>query len=181
MRRRELLHPILALALAGCEWFSTMSDPADIQPHEREPLPPPPHAVPIGGLPEYDLSTVEQVLPPGPPASPESVARGLAYYQTFCLVCHGEGGGGQGPIADQFPAIPPLTTARVAEFSDAYLFGLITKGRGLMPPYAQIPPPARWDVVHYLRTLPAGAAAPQPAAAAATAAPADTAASGGAP
>lgn len=154
MRPRDALAALLVLALAGCEWFSTMSDPAGYQPHEIEPIAPPPHAVPLGGLPEFDLATADRVLGTPPPARAGSVEAGGAYYATFCAVCHGADGMGKGSISDLFPAIPAIATARVAGLSDAYLFALISQGRGLMPDYGRIPAAARWDLVHYLRSMP---------------------------
>lgn len=143
------------LVAGGCEWFSTMSRTDAIQPHETAPLEPPEHAVPLDGYPEFDLTTVEGVVSNPMSADAASVERGRAWYQTYCVVCHGADGLGKGPISDKFPAIPPVAGA--VRFSDAYLFGLITQGRGLMPGYARIPAPARWDIVNYLRSMDFGA------------------------
>ena len=52
----------IPLLLGGCQWFKTMSDPPSIQAYEEQPIAPPAHAVPVGGLPEYNLLTNE-----GPP------------------------------------------------------------------------------------------------------------------
>lgn len=143
------------LAGGGCEWFSTMSRTDAIQPHETAPLPPPEHAVPLDGHPEFDLTTVESLVSNPMAADAASLERGRAWFQNYCVVCHGADGLGKGPIADRFPAIPPVAGA--VRFSDAYLFGLITQGRGLMPGYARIPAAARWDVVNYLRSMDFGA------------------------
>lgn len=151
-----------ALLAGGCEWFSTMSDPATIQPHERQPLLPADHAVALDGLPEFDFATADQVLQDPRPATPARVRSGAAYYQAFCAVCHGATGDGKGPISGQFPAIPAINTPRVAGYTDAYLFTLISKGRGLMPDYGRILPPARWDVIAYLRTMPTAGGTAQP-------------------
>lgn len=138
--------------LSGCEWFSTMSDPPSIQSHEVAPLRPPEHAIPLNGLPEFDLTTADAVLSPPPPGE-NTLAVGEAYYTTFCTVCHGDQGLGNGPISDKFPAIPAIVTPRVAAFSEAYLFALVTDGRGLMPEYSRIPQAARWAVVRYVQSM----------------------------
>lgn len=167
------------LAAGGCEWFSTMSRTDAIQPHESAPLPPPEHVVPLDGHPEFDLTSVESVITNPVPADAASIERGLAWYTTYCTVCHGADGLGRGPISDKFPAIPPVAGA--VRFSDPYLFGLITQGRGLMPAYARIPAPARWDIVNYLRSMDfggGGSAAPADTTAATSAAAADTGATG---
>ena len=54
-----LVAPVLVLALASCEWFSTMSDPASIEPHERMPLLPPVGSIPLQGLPDFDLTNAQ--------------------------------------------------------------------------------------------------------------------------
>ena len=157
--RRTLLIAALAFPLAGCEWFSTMSDPPSIEPHERMPLLAAEHAVPLGGLPEFDLTNVDDRVSNPQPSSPASLEAGRAYYDTFCAVCHGRTGMGDGPLTRTFPAIPAIATDKVAGYTDPYVFGLISKGRGLMPEYGRIPVTARWNIVNYLRTLPPGAGA----------------------
>ena len=154
-----LLLAMLAVPLAGCEWFSTMSDPPSIEPHERAPMLPPENAVALDGLPAFDLTNADERLTNLRPSSPASLETGRAYYDTFCSVCHGRTGLGDGPLTTRFPAIPAIGTERVAGYTDAYMFALITKGRGLMPEYSRIPPTARWDIVNYVRTLPPGAGA----------------------
>jgi hypothetical protein len=74
-------------------------------------------------------------------------------------VCHGAAGRGDGPLTKRFPAIPAIATAQVVGYTDAYVFALISKGRGLMPEYSRIPISARWDIVNYTRTLSPGAGA----------------------
>lgn len=145
------------IALAGCDWFSTMSRTPSIQPFEAEPIPPPPGSVPVGGLPAYDLSTADAELVNPVAAGAASIAAGQAAFADFCVVCHGQGGRGGGPLAAVYPAIPALTTGRLADFGDGYLFALVTQGRGLMPGYARIPRRHRWDLVNHLRTLPGAA------------------------
>jgi mono/diheme cytochrome c family protein len=154
-----LLFAVLAVGLAGCDWFSTMSDPPSIEPHERQPLLPPQHAVALNGTPEFDLTNADARVSNPEPSSPVSLETGRAYFDTFCAVCHGHSGRGDGPLTKRFPAIPAIATAQVAGYTDPYVFALISKGRGLMPDYGRIPVSARWDIVNYLRTLPPGAGA----------------------
>ena len=159
MRRRSVLLAVgLALPLAGCEWFSTMSDPPSIDPHERQPLLAPVNAVPLNGLPVFDLTNADDRVSNTQPSSPASLESGRAWYDTYCAVCHGRTGRGDGPLTRRFPAIPSIATERVAGYTDPYIFALIAKGRGLMPEYSRIPVTARWDIVNYLRTLPLGPA-----------------------
>lgn len=170
----------VAASAGACEWFSTMSDPAAIQPHEREPLAPPEGSIPLGGDPEYTLADAEGVLEKPFASDSASVAIGEAYYRTYCSVCHGATGLGNGPISDIFPAIPAIATPTVAGMSDAYLYALITRGRGLMPDYGRIPKAARWHIIDYVRTMgEAGGAATDTSARGATSA--ETSAGGAAP
>jgi mono/diheme cytochrome c family protein len=156
MRRSSALVALLLLPLAGCEWFSTMSDPPSIEPHEREPLLAPANSVPLNGPPTFDLTNADERVSNTQPSSPASLESGRAWYDTYCAVCHGRTGRGDGPLTRRFPAVPAIATERVAGYTDPYIFALIAKGRGLMPEYSRIPPTARWDIVNYLRTLPIG-------------------------
>lgn len=159
----------VALSAGACEWFDTMSDPPDVQPHEREPWAPPQGSVPLDGDPEFTLADVEGLLSKPTSADSASVAIGEAYYRSFCSVCHGRTGLGDGPISGVFPAIPAIATPGVAAMSDGYLYALITQGRGLMPEYSRIPKRARWHVIDYMRTLGTGEQAPAAADTTATA------------
>jgi mono/diheme cytochrome c family protein len=146
------------VTLTGCDWFSTMSRTPSIQPYEVEPLLPPERSVALDGMGEFNLATADELVNPTP-SSVASTANGEASFRDFCIVCHGEGGRGGGPMEGQYPAIPTLTTGRLDDFSDGYLFALITQGRGLMPGYSRIQQGTRWDLVNYLRSLPVQAAA----------------------
>ncbi|HJR54768.1 MAG TPA: cytochrome c [Gemmatimonadota bacterium] len=158
-RSRGILIALIALPLAACEWFSTMSDPPSIEPHERAPLLAAEHTVPLDGLPDFDLTNADERVSNPQPSSPASLEMGRAYYDTFCAVCHGATGLGNGPLSKRFPAIPAIATGQVAGYTDPYVFALISKGRGLMPEYSRIPVSARWDIVNYVRTLSPGAGA----------------------
>ena len=165
-RVRGIVAAIALIAAAGaCDWFSTMSRTPQIQPHEEPPMLPPEGAIALDGMPAFDLATAGELVNPIAQDA-ISVARGDAAFTDFCVVCHGPGGRGGGPIADQYPAIPALNTGRLGDFSDGYLFALISQGRGLMPGYSRIRSQERWDIVNFLRTIPVAdqASAPQPVA-----------------
>lgn len=167
LRRASSIAGAMALVavVGACDWFSTMSRTPQIQPHEEAPRLPPEGAIALDGIQAFNLATADDLVNPTPQDA-ISVARGDAAFTDFCVVCHGAGGRGNGPIADQYPAIPALNTGRLGDFSDGYLFALISQGRGLMPGYSRIRPQERWDIVNFLRTIPVAdqATAPQPAA-----------------
>ena len=88
----------------------------------------------------------------------------------------------EAPILPKLPAMVafPLANGGALLRSDGYIYGMITVGRGIMPPYGhQIAHFDRWHVVNYIRQL-QGRAGPPPQGGAA-AAPADGAAGPQAP
>ena len=89
------------------------------------------------------------------PASPETLARGKALYEVYCLVCHGVSGQGDGRVGAKFGLpVPSLSDPAVVERPDGFVYGTIREGGFIMPKYAEVmTPEERWAVVHYLRRL----------------------------
>jgi len=84
----------------------------------------------------------------------ENLMRGQTVYNTYCIVCHGERGQGDGYIVPKFPRPPTLHSDKVRDWSDGRIFHVITAGQNLMPAYeAQIRPEDRWAIVKYVRVL----------------------------
>ncbi|OLD39987.1 MAG: hypothetical protein AUI57_01160 [Candidatus Rokubacteria bacterium 13_1_40CM_2_68_8] len=146
-------------------WFSTMRHQRSIKPYAR-PIPPVPGTVPVtGGEPLMSLQTADRLANPRTRTS-ESINRGRFVYETYCLVCHGATGRGDGPISSAaggpFFGVRSLVNDTIARRSDGYLYGVIVSGqvmgRGLMPIYGdKVRGSDRWDLVNYVRTLQAGA------------------------
>jgi mono/diheme cytochrome c family protein len=89
--------------------------------------------------------------------SPEALAQGHALYETFCLVCHGEQGRGDGPLVPRIPNPPAYTSARVRAMAPGQIFHVVSRGSGRMPSYAaQIPYEQRWLIVLYVNALQEG-------------------------
>jgi mono/diheme cytochrome c family protein len=116
--------------------------------------------VPRGFLPFRYRRTAEDALRAGHelldpvPGSPERLARGKVLYGTFCLVCHGPTGQGDGPLVPRIPNPPSYSSERVRAFPPGQLYHVVTLGAGRMPGYAsQISPEQRWLIVGYVRTL----------------------------
>jgi len=116
--------------------------------------------VPRGVEPFRYASTPEDALRAGRElrnpltATPEAVAKGRAVYETFCLVCHGERGHGDGPLVPKIPNPPAYSSARVRAMAPGQIFHVISRGSGRMPSYAaQIPYEQRWLVVLYVSAL----------------------------
>lgn len=181
--RPRLLAAALALALAttGCDdivkhvpWFAAMVDRPAIETYEQQPAPPPEGTVPVEGddadIPLPAVDTASELENPLSGTEAE-IARGDSLYSSFCLPCHGPEGRGQGPVVNhdgqhpgRFPFIPTLdlTAGTALDRSDAYIWGMMENGRGLMPDYERIPSEDRWYIVEYVRHLQRRAgAAPQ--------------------
>lgn len=82
-----------------------------------------------------------------------TLQEGAALYTTYCLVCHGAAGKGDGPLAGKIPPPPSYTSERVAAFPPGRIFHVVTMGSGKMPSYAALLTPGeRWKVVSYVST-----------------------------
>jgi mono/diheme cytochrome c family protein len=142
-------------------WFATMRHQRSIKPYAH-PIPPVEGTVPVtGGELPVTRDNADRLMNPRTRTA-ESMNRGKWVYETYCLVCHGEGGRGDGPISLQgggpFPGIPSLVDATRPHLSDGYLYGMVVDaqrmGRGLMPRYGdKIHGNDRWDVVNYVRSM----------------------------
>jgi mono/diheme cytochrome c family protein len=116
------------------------------------------------------------VIPPEPPTSPQSVARGSELFQSMnCWLCHGKEGRGNGPSASSLTdsknyPITPFDFTSGNRFkcgeSDAGIFrDLMTGLDGTpMPSFADaLKPDQAWDLAHYIDALRTGAAKPSQA------------------
>jgi mono/diheme cytochrome c family protein len=91
------------------------------------------------------------------PATAETLDRGRRLYETFCFVCHGPEGKGDGPLVPKIPNPPSYTSARVKEMPAGRLYHVITRGSGRMTSYAvSITPEDRWRIVHHVQSLQRG-------------------------
>lgn len=177
MRRpRAALAAVAAVAALACNpdnvvhrvgWFSTMRVQRSIKPYAL-PLPPVPGTVPVTGVEApVTLTTADRLTNPRTSTS-ESINRGRFLYQTYCFVCHGQTGRGDGPVSStaggQYFGVRSLLTDTLARRTDGYIYGVIVNapamGRGLMPIYGdKVTGTDRWDLVNFVRTLQAEARA----------------------
>jgi mono/diheme cytochrome c family protein len=171
---------LLALAVLGCRrppdapGYEFMPDMAHSVPFDAfAPNPvtrdgltlqrPVPGTVARGHLPFHYAATPEEAERAGRelrdpfPPTPAVLARGRHLYETFCQVCHGARGLGDGPLIPKFPNPPAYTSERVRAFPEGRVFHVVTLGSGLMPAYgAQISPQDRWKLIRYVQGLQAG-------------------------
>lgn len=87
--------------------------------------------------------------------STATLKRGAAVFATYCVVCHGSGGLGDGPVTKAgFPAPPSLLGEASKRLPDGRIFHIITYGQKVMPGYSsQISREDRWRAVFHVRRL----------------------------
>lgn len=99
------------------------------------------------------------------PADEESLARGEEIYGRLCASCHGDGGMGDGPAAENLDPSPAPIAHTSRMLGDDYLFWRVTEGghdfATAMPAWDQaLTEQERWDVINYVRALGQGTAQP---------------------
>lgn len=149
-------------------WFDMMIASRAVWPYSQVGIPrtTPPGTVPVtGGEVDYaaewaagNTTTADRLVNP---TTRVASARGDSLYHTFCGVCHGVAGAGDGPVGPKVGA-PSLLSARAAGFSDGYLYSILRYGRGIMGKYGDkiTEQNDRWQVVNYVRQLQNAAAQP---------------------
>lgn len=84
----------------------------------------------------------------------DTLKRGQTLYNSYCLVCHGPAGEGNGTIVPKYPMPPSLQSDKIKGYADGKIFHVITVGQNLMPSYAsQVDAIDRWALIHYIRVL----------------------------
>ena len=144
-----------ATALGACDLSMyrqhkyTAEAPAPQYPNQAEAQALPEGVVAQGALAD-DLASAAP-----PPVTPALLARGKDRYEIFCKPCHGVSGNGDGTIvARGFPRPPDYASEQVRSLTGPQIFGVITRGYGVMFPYGdRLVPADRWAVVAYVRAL----------------------------
>lgn len=117
---------------------------------------PPSGTVPRGFRPYTypNLEAAGKELKNPSPRSKAVFSQGKTLYNSYCIVCHGKGGEGDGSVVPKYPRPPSLISEKIRDYPDGSIFHVITMGQNLMPSYAdRLDPEERWAVVHYLRAL----------------------------
>lgn len=99
------------------------------------------------------------------PVSAAGLARGKALYDTYCGICHGKTGNGQGYLVSEenpeakYPAQPAnLLKDEFLGASEGRFYYAIMFGKNVMGSYAdKLSYQERWDVMHHIRSLQAAA------------------------
>ncbi|TBH20921.1 c-type cytochrome [Thermus thermamylovorans] len=102
-------------------------------------------AVRTGLAPEGGFAASPYVFPE------EELLRGRVLYESFCAVCHGARGEGDGRVVPL--GMPrPRPFPEVAEMPEGYFYFAATNGFGRMFSYqGRIPQRERWLIAHYIR------------------------------
>jgi mono/diheme cytochrome c family protein len=84
-----------------------------------------------------------------------SLQRGQVLFRIVCVVCHGESGRGNGPLAGYFSPSPrDLTAAGIHQEPKSALFLVVTQGFGVMPSLQEnLSAEQQWDVINYVLSL----------------------------
>ncbi len=104
----------------------------------------------------YDASVAIPADSANPyPLTRPFLVRGSERFNIYCSPCHGRLGDGEGMIVKRgMPHPPTYHSDRLRGVSDAYIYGVITNGFGVMYGYAsRIPAEDRWAIIGYLRAL----------------------------
>ena len=189
MSRRELVRSrAMAVAITlgigasfGCweqiddgNWFPQMKRQPAIQAFERvayhdqeQGFSPPEGTMPVDWAAVPDLASMtipERDAVQNPvPATAASLTRGSELFTRYCATCHGDEGGGNGPVAGPPFGTGPLgfvwpiagPNSMIKALSEGHIYTTISLGsvNGRMPNYQRIEPEDRWHVVNYVRNL----------------------------
>jgi mono/diheme cytochrome c family protein len=160
------LVPLLALVLAGChrdmyvQPYKRPLDPSSLFSDRAAARPLQPGTVsredsPDLGPAQTGLDHGQLVLDLPVPITPGLVARGREQFGIYCAVCHGDDGYGHGMAVQRgFPAPPSFHTDRLRQAPAGHFFDVMTRGYGVMYPYAsRVSPADRWAITAYIRAL----------------------------
>jgi mono/diheme cytochrome c family protein len=111
--------------------------------------------LPFPATPEGALLAGQTLTNPIAADDLEAVARGALVFNTFCAVCHGPAGLGDGPVTKRgVPPPPSFLLDNAVNMADGQMYHVITLGQKNMSSYAsQVTRDDRWKVIRFVRTL----------------------------
>ncbi|MEO1450084.1 MAG: cytochrome c [Bacteroidota bacterium] len=132
---------------SGMSWYS----PEDYTPYPYE-----------ANIDDYEAAGVEWFSPlsnvdtnaEGINCSEETFARGEELYKTFCIMCHGPNGQGNGILVEKgvYAGVPSYSGPTLVNLPEGKMFHTLTYGKGIMGSYAsQLTPRQRWEVICYIQ------------------------------
>ncbi len=141
----------------GWPWNRDMFYQPAIKPYE-EPVPYPDLSITTHGLrvePLYPREKYEEITVNPIKPTKVSIENGEKLFATFCAVCHGPQGLGNGPVIKRGFYPVNLTAAPTQARTDGFIYAYIRfGGKVMMPSYREsISENGAWDVVNYVRKL----------------------------
>jgi mono/diheme cytochrome c family protein len=138
--------------------------PQDFEPDARDQASsrmPPEGTVPVGFKPyPHHLDPVTAAAKLKNPYAGSSDTKildlGRRKFDTYCAVCHGYEGKGDGPVSVKMALKPPpVISEKIIKMSDGGIYHIITDGQGVMSSYAYqlVDENERWAIVNYIRSL----------------------------
>ena len=122
---------------------------------QKDAAPPPPAgSVPAGGtLPSAKTRADAAKLKNPEIPTPVSIEHGKEKYETYCFVCHGSDGKGDGPVGKKFVRPADLTGAYIQNKPDGDIYYTIEHGgMFIMPGYGDsVVPKDRWKIINYIK------------------------------
>ena len=153
------------LAASGCSgsWPSEMDRQPSV-PALAEPRPAPEGAIPVGGVEHLESRDDDQDAANPIAKDVQATAHGEQLFATYCAVCHGDDGHGNGRLSKVFPPAPDLRYLTVCNRSDGFIYGTITAGGRAMPSQREgLTSRDRWSLVDYVRKIQSGGCVGAPA------------------
>lgn len=149
-------------------WSQDMANQVSVKPQESPDAanpgmtPFPKRSMPVAGTTVVvrDIEAAKKM--PNPVAADDtSVAKGQHLYNIYCAPCHGKSGTGDGLVGEKLIMKPwNLTNSNEMhswdpkDYPDGYIFGYMSLGGAVMPPYANdLSATERWHVVNYIRKV----------------------------
>lgn len=147
---------LAALGAAGAGCASSSSPPP------RAAAPPPAEHTTSGSAPvDWPVPPEEAARVNPLQATPGNVRKGETLFKRYCTACHGVGGRGDGPLAQQWSRLPKDLTHpdRQSRLTDGEIFWRISTGHRqgadeIMPGVGyKLSAADRWRLVLYVRSL----------------------------
>jgi mono/diheme cytochrome c family protein len=134
------------LLLGGCEKLARNM----YEQPRFAPVAPVPGTVATDARPELEDAKTNPL-----PVTMALLQHGRERFDVYCAPCHSPVGDGDGRVARRgFPHPPSYHIDRLRNAPDRHFFDVMTKGYGVMRPYAdRVPPEDRWAIVAYIRAL----------------------------
>lgn len=147
-------------------WSTDMVNQPSIKPQEQT-RPFPSRSVPTTGIPSAqweDRDATENLTNPVAPTV-GSLREGRALFRIYCAACHGLTGRAESEVAARGMPANDLTDDYIqGEMTEGWIFGTITFGSGIMPPYGRagdlngeargandLDVEERWHIVNYIK------------------------------